>query len=259
MEKIKWILNQMPKNEDKNLAVMALDNVNQARKFHRSFPQYSVTPLAKLDGMAGQLGLGGLFVKDESYRFGLNAFKVLGGSFAMAKYIAKEMGKDVSEMTYDYLTSKKFRDDFGQATFFTATDGNHGRGVAWAANKLGQKAVVHMPKGSTQTRFDNIAKEMIAMTLNNLSNVKSSNFERILYLPISCAPSILLMISFAFSSIFITVFLLKNRSFSSIYSILSGISFLFLKIVIIVSSPIQFFQTLFLNRFHCIFSSFFQE
>ena len=113
----------MPKNEDKNLAVMALDNVNQARKFHRSFPQYSVTPLAKLDGMAGQLGLGGLFVKDESYRFGLNAFKVLGGSFAMAKYIAKEMGKDVSEMTYDYLTSKKFRDDFGQATFFTATDG----------------------------------------------------------------------------------------------------------------------------------------
>ena len=87
----------MPKNEDKNLAVMALDNVNQARKFHRSFPQYSVTPLAKLDGMAGQLGLGGLFVKDESYRFGLNAFKVLGGSFAMAKYIAKEMGKDVSE------------------------------------------------------------------------------------------------------------------------------------------------------------------
>ena len=84
MEKIKWVLNQMPKNEDKNLAVMALDNVNQARKFHRSFPQYSVTPLAKLDGMAGQLGLGGLFVKDESYRFGLNAFKVLGGSFANA-------------------------------------------------------------------------------------------------------------------------------------------------------------------------------
>ena len=62
MEKIKWILNQMPKNEDKNLAVMALDNVNQARKFHRSFPQYSVTPLAKLDGMAGQLGLGGLSI-----------------------------------------------------------------------------------------------------------------------------------------------------------------------------------------------------
>ena len=63
----------------------------------------------------------------------------------MARYIASEMGRDVSEMTYDYLTSEKFREEFGQATFFTATDGNHGRGVAWAANKLGQKAVVHMP------------------------------------------------------------------------------------------------------------------
>ena len=97
--------------------------------------------------MARYLGLGGLFVKDESFRFGLNAFKVLGGSFAMARYIAKEMGRDVSEMTYDYLTSESFRREFGHATFFTATDGNHGRGVAWAAHKLGQKAVVHMPQG----------------------------------------------------------------------------------------------------------------
>ena len=115
--------------------------------------------------MAQYLGLAGLCVKNESFRFGLNAFKVLGGSFAMAKYIAKEMGRDVSEMTYDYLTSEAFRKEFGQATFFTATDGNHGRGVAWAANKLGQKAVVHMPKGSSKPRYDNIAKEGAAVTI----------------------------------------------------------------------------------------------
>lgn len=100
--------------------------------------------------MAQYLGLAGVYVKDESYRFGLNAFKVLGGSFAMARYIAGEMGRDVSEMNYNYLTSEAFRKEFGQATFFTATDGNHGRGVAWAANKLGQKSVVHMPKGQQQ-------------------------------------------------------------------------------------------------------------
>jgi diaminopropionate ammonia-lyase len=64
-----------------------------------------VAPLANLSGMAERLGLGGLFVKDESYRFGLNAFKVLGGFFAMARYIAEETGKDVSEMNFDYLTS----------------------------------------------------------------------------------------------------------------------------------------------------------
>ena len=169
MERIKWVLNAMPKSDDRNLPIMSLENVAQARAFHRSFPQYSVTPLARLDALAERLGLNNLFVKDESYRFGLNAFKVLGGSFAMARYIAGEMGKGIEEMNYSYLTGEQFRKDFGQATFFTATDGNHGRGVAWAANKLGQKAVVHMPKGTMKTRFDNIAKEGAAVIIEELN------------------------------------------------------------------------------------------
>ena len=167
--KMKWVCNKMPQSEDKNLEVMSLENVKKARAFHKSFPQYSVTPLANLEGMAADLGLGGLFIKDESYRFGLNAFKVLGGSFAMARYIADETGKDVAECDFDYLTSEQLQKDFGQATFFTATDGNHGRGVAWAAHRLGQKAVVHMPKGSTKTRFDNIAKEGAQVTIEELN------------------------------------------------------------------------------------------
>ena len=169
MENIKWTLNKMPKSDDRHLAIMALDNVAQVRAFFQSFPQYAVTPLARLDGLAGRLGLGGLFVKDESWRFGLNAFKVLGGAFAMARYIAGETGRDIGEMTYDYLTGDQLRRDFGQATFFTATDGNHGRGVAWAARQLGQKAVVHMPKGSAKMRFDNIAREGAKVTIEELN------------------------------------------------------------------------------------------
>ena len=165
METIKWAVNEMPKTDDSQLQVMSLENVAKARAFHESFPQYSVTPLAKLDHMAAYLGLKEVYVKDESYRFGLNAFKVLGGSFAMARYIAKQTGKDVSELPYNVLTSDELRNEFGQATFFTATDGNHGRGVAWAANKLGQKAVVLMPKGSTQTRLNNILKEGAKATI----------------------------------------------------------------------------------------------
>ena len=79
------------------------------------------------------------------------------------------MGRDVSEMNYGYLTGQDFRREFGQATFFTATDGNHGRGVAWAANRLGQKSVVHMPKGSTKPRFDNIAKEGAQVTIEEVN------------------------------------------------------------------------------------------
>lgn len=168
-KKIKWAVNRMPKTDDAQLPIMGLEQVGKARSFHQSFPQYSETPLARLEGMAKELGLKGLFVKDESYRFGLNAFKVLGGSFAMANYIAEALGKDVSEVDYDYLTSDKLRQEFGQATFFTATDGNHGRGVAWAANRLGQKAVVLMPKGSTKTRFDNIAKEGAKVTIEEVN------------------------------------------------------------------------------------------
>ena len=166
---IQWTLNRMPGSGDRYLEVMSTQNVAKAQAFHRSFPQYGQTPLARLDGMADRLGLGGLYVKDESYRFGLNAFKVLGGSFAMGRYIAQELGRDVSQVDYQYLTGDKLKEEFGQATFFTATDGNHGRGVAWAANKLGQKAVVHMPKGSAKSRFENIAREGAQVTIEEVN------------------------------------------------------------------------------------------
>lgn len=169
MDAIKWTANNLPAGDEDSLKIMSLENVAKARAFHQSFPQYSVTPLAQLNGMANYLGLGGLFVKNESHRFGLNAFKVLGGSFAMARYIADKLGRDVSEMTYDYLTSKQLSEEFGQATFFTATDGNHGRGVAWAANKLGQKSVVHMPMGSSPARYENIKNEGAKVTIEEMN------------------------------------------------------------------------------------------
>lgn len=169
MDSMKWAVNQMPKTDDLQLPVMALTEITKARTFHESFPQYTQTPLAKLDKMAEYLGVKEIYVKDESYRFGLNAFKVLGGSFAMARYIAKETGRDVSDLPYSVLTSDQLREEFGQATFFTATDGNHGRGVAWAANKLRQKAVVHMPIGTTQTRLENIRKEGAAVDITDMN------------------------------------------------------------------------------------------
>lgn len=169
MEQIKWVENRLPKSGDGYLEVMSLEAVEQARAFHRGFPQYKPTPLAALKAMAARLGLGGLYVKDESWRFGLNAFKVLGGSFAMARYIAGETGRDLTQVTYDYMTGDRLKAEFGQATFFTATDGNHGRGVAWAARQLGQKAVVHMPKGTVKSRFDNIAREGAAVTIEDVN------------------------------------------------------------------------------------------
>jgi len=166
---LKWTVNHVPGSDDKFLDLMSEENVTKANEFHKSFPQYSVTPLQKLSALASYLGVKGIYCKDESYRFGLNAFKVLGGSYAMGRYIAKELGRDISQLPYNVLSSDKLREEFGQATFFTATDGNHGRGVAWAANRLGQKAVVRMPKGTTKTRFDNIAKEGATVTIEEVN------------------------------------------------------------------------------------------
>ena len=134
----------------------SLENAKTVREFHRSFPMYAPTPLAQLPETAKMLGVGEIYVKDESHRFGLNAFKVLGGSYAMGNILAEKLGKSLSETGYGVLTSPETKEKLGCLTFITATDGNHGRGVAWTANTLGQRSVVHMPRGSAEERLNNI-------------------------------------------------------------------------------------------------------
>jgi diaminopropionate ammonia-lyase len=132
------------------------EEAKKVNAFHASFPEYSVTPLTDLSHLAVALGLKNIFIKDESYRFNLNAFKVLGGSYAIGSYIAKQLGIDISELPHDRITSPEIKQKLGELTFVTATDGNHGRGIAWTANRLKQKSVVYMPKGSARERLENI-------------------------------------------------------------------------------------------------------
>ncbi|WP_304509397.1 diaminopropionate ammonia-lyase [Anaerotignum sp.] len=131
-------------------------HAEKIQEFHKSFPEYSVTPLADLKNLADELGVASIHVKDESYRFGLNAFKVLGGSYCIGNYIANRLGKDISELPYEKITSDDVKKQLGKLTFVTATDGNHGRGIAWTANRLNQESVVYMPKGSAPERLKNI-------------------------------------------------------------------------------------------------------
>lgn len=130
--------------------------VEKVRNFHKTFSMYSETPLADLRNLAGYLGVEGIYVKDESYRFGLNAFKVLGGSYAIGSRLAAKLGKKIEEVTFDMLKSEEIKKKLGDITFTTATDGNHGRGIAWTAQQLGYKSVIYMPKGTTARRVENI-------------------------------------------------------------------------------------------------------
>lgn len=125
----------------------------QTRAFHRQIPGYKPSPLRSLSGLADMIGVGGIWVKDESVRLNLNSFKVLGGSFAIYRYIKHRLGMDDEELSFDELTSEETLAKLGDITFATATDGNHGRGVAWAAQKLRCKAVIYVHKDTSVARI----------------------------------------------------------------------------------------------------------
>ncbi|MBI9082315.1 MAG: diaminopropionate ammonia-lyase [Desulfobacterales bacterium] len=133
--------------------------VDAVSGFHRSMEGYAPTPLVFLDAMAQKLGLGKILVKDESHRFGLNAFKALGASYAMARFIEDRLELTLGKSGFRRFSEPQIRRQIEDITFVTATDGNHGRAVAWAASKIGCRSVVLMPKGSSRARLAAIADE----------------------------------------------------------------------------------------------------
>lgn len=118
------------------------DCARAARAFHRGLHGYAPTPLVQMKGLAGILGVTRIWVKDESPRFGLNAFKALGATYGADYALCERFGRPVSELA--------------KTTLVTATDGNHGRAVAWAAARLGCRAVVYMPRGTVAARYENV-------------------------------------------------------------------------------------------------------
>ena len=167
-----------PKEKSALMEAFSESHAQQVRAFHASFPMYSETPLQSLSGLAKKLGIRGLYVKDESYRFGLNAFKVLGGSWAAARYLAKRLGIPLQELSFEKMTSDEIHERLGDITFITTTDGNHGRGIAWTARQLRQKAVVYMPKGTKPERLQNIRKEGADASITDMSYDDAVRFSR---------------------------------------------------------------------------------
>ena len=168
-EEFKLVQLQHGTEEKYDINFLNEEEARKVQQFHASFPVYEKTPLAALPDTAAALGLGAMYVKDESYRFGLNAFKVLGGSYAIGNYLAQKLGMDISELPYEKMISDEVREKLGEITFVTATDGNHGRGVAWTANQLKQKAVVYMPKGSAEEKKKNIQAEGADASITDLN------------------------------------------------------------------------------------------
>lgn len=131
---------------------------DKVRNFHSSIGNYEATPLVSLNNLARKLNVKGIYVKDESYRFNLNAFKGLGGLYAIFKIVCKKLSLDDNKTTFEDLQNPEIKKYLKDMVFITATDGNHGKGVAFAASKLGCKSIVLMPKGTVEVRAEAIGQ-----------------------------------------------------------------------------------------------------
>lgn len=137
-------------------AFLCQEELQKVRAFHETIKDYNITPLVKLKNLASELGVKDIFVKDESKRINLNSFKMLGASYAMGKFLCQRLGVDIEETSFEDLKSSEVHKKIGDITFVTCSDGNHGRGVAWTAKQLGQKAVIYLPKGTAIRRVQAI-------------------------------------------------------------------------------------------------------
>ncbi|MGY5075522.1 diaminopropionate ammonia-lyase [Streptomyces nigrescens] len=134
---------------------------SEVHGFHASLPGYAPTPLTELPSLAAELKVGRVFVKDESCRLGLPAFKALGASWAVHRTLAERADLAERSGLADRAGSQEAG---GPVTLVTATDGNHGRAVARMARLLGQRAHVFVPEGVHPAATAAIAAEEARVT-----------------------------------------------------------------------------------------------
>jgi diaminopropionate ammonia-lyase len=119
----------------------------------RGWPGYGATPLRSLPGLAKAVGVGEIWFKDESSRFGLKSFKALGGGYAVLQRVVREITHATgAQPTSSEVFSGRYGSLVATRTVTCATDGNHGRSVAWAARLVGCQCVIFVHEGVTAAR-----------------------------------------------------------------------------------------------------------
>ncbi|QIG47360.1 diaminopropionate ammonia-lyase [Nordella sp. HKS 07] len=145
---------------DTERRVLSLDGFRKAQAEITSWPGYDPTPLIALDGLAGRLGLAKVLYKDEGQRLGLKSFKAIGGAYAvltvLKDYLAEKHG--IEGATVADLMAGKYREEVAGVTVAAATDGNHGRSVAWGAQMFGANCVIYLHAHVSMAREREIAR-----------------------------------------------------------------------------------------------------
>ncbi|MCK9213745.1 MAG: diaminopropionate ammonia-lyase [Rhodoferax sp.] len=132
----------------------------QAQTVITSWPGYTVTRLCALPGLAHAAGVASLHYKDEAARFGLGSFKALGGAYAVARLLCRELGQRLGRSVShaELQSDPALREACADITVTCATDGNHGRSVAWGAQMLGCRCVIYIHATVSGGRREAIAR-----------------------------------------------------------------------------------------------------
>lgn len=166
---------------EKQREILDIDKSHEAIETIRLWPGYSVTPLYSLGSMAQDADLGKIWYKDESKRFDLKSFKALGGAYAVIKQLQRalesRLGKapDIKE-----ILAGKWRKEISEITVSCATDGNHGRSVAWGARLFGCSSVIYIHRDVSEGRkecMESFGAKVIRIEGNYDDSVKVADAE----------------------------------------------------------------------------------
>ncbi len=125
--------------------VLSPEVTGAAQRAIKGWPGYEATPLRSLDALAADLGLGAVLYKDESSRFGLGSFKALGGAYAVLHLLARRLEAEVGHaVSLEDIREGRYAEAAKAVTVVTATDGNHGRSVAWGARLAGCRCRIYI-------------------------------------------------------------------------------------------------------------------
>ena len=104
------VLMNVPEVDQVDLSAFSEGKAKETRRFHESIPAYNRTPLVQLRGLGGKLGVKGIFVKNEAERFGMKAFKGLGGTYAMFRILCRELGLDPGKVDFSEFQKADVRE-----------------------------------------------------------------------------------------------------------------------------------------------------
>ena len=139
--------------------ILGADVLALAQRELTQWQGYAVTPLHSLPALAQAMGVASVHYKDEGSRFGLGSFKALGGAYAVARLLCRELGAQLGRtLTTQDLLTPELRALCGGITVTCATDGNHGRSVAWGAQLFGCQCVIYIHATVSEGRKEAIAQ-----------------------------------------------------------------------------------------------------